>query len=1196
MGEFYKSSDNTVVLASAGTGKTESLTTLFLHVLLGAGESKDPISANHMVALTFTEKAAAEMKQRIAHALEQLKQGVPDNEALHSVQTLRASLKSKGQHLDPSLVARALQLLPSARITTLHAFCMNILRRYATVAGLAPDFSLLNEVTATAMLDTAIEQTMIEALDADEAIGKELLVELEGMHLSPHRGAVPVLRKLYRDLREAAKDPEGTEYLGYYADAHIDQDFKKNAQLLGCSPSDCENQDLACAFDALLGAHQQLQHSEGLHVSTKKVVGKILEAVQALKERYTHTSIRSEHLFEAATLLAEQCGTGKAKDLEPANEMRAAAIALFLLPQLKQRSQGIHRLLSHIHIRYNALKSEQNSVDFQDLTLYCRKLLLEHQDLREELQRNIATLLVDEFQDTNGPQRDIIYLLRNTEKQISLPLNAKHLQRQGLFIVGDRKQSIYGFRGADVAVFQNVVSDLGNNHAKLYALRTSYRSSPELIAALNALSRAALKKDSEQIFDFDFDEDDEALVSFQGTKTSSNSPALEFFDSREEEEFSAAKEGSWIATRAKQLIEDKESCIDRKSKQLRPINYGDMVLLLPRFSNLSNYIAALQNEELPYRIVRAQGLLSTQEAKDLFSLCKVLLEEHSNLDLFSVLRSPWVLLSDDVLLRLAMQSRQDSRPLSSLNWPYPSDDHDAERKRFERALPLIHRLQGHVERLGLSKCLELLLSELHYDTILAGMPSASDRLRNLDFLLARIREHELEGWDAQKILVNWQWRLARGLDEPAPSFSDSNDQSLCVMTVHQSKGLEFPVVFAADLGRRSAEQSSPLLFDPDPDAGLALGLRAPSGQWLYDEHAKKVRDIHRARERAEAKRLFYVQITRARDRLILSGAPSSFYKTLLNETLPALEQAGLAGRLLPKLSPKQSSHASSSETMLESASLIKQLDDAPQIRPTLLQTAVTTLEDFALCPRRYHARSVLRLPEFPRPLIKEQEQGQSMDPSKRGTRLHEALELIDFGKALQSPTEYSQTVFKEESNAEELQKRLSHFLTSDYAACIARSEQQHRELPFTLKVDATQGSIVLRGQIDLLHGDNKSMDLVDYKAARPKGSSPAERYRFQLDIYRHALRRVLPAHTKLRAGIVFLDGRSSAPVFLEAQHDSDTFEEKLGKLADALLEASTRNNFEGKEESYCKQIDCGFRWLCHAKDNDSEATYLHNGL
>jgi ATP-dependent exoDNAse (exonuclease V) beta subunit len=470
---------------------------------------------------------------------------------------------------------------------------------------------------------------------------------------------------------------------------------------------------------------------------------------------------------------------------------------------------------------------------------------------------------------------------------------------------------------------------------------------------------------------------------------------------------------------------------------------------------------------------------------------------------------------------------------------------------------------------------------------------------NLLRLVERARQFETNGGDL-RAFVNWLRRAAGPggeADAAEAQVADEKDDVVRVMTVHQAKGLEFPIVFVPSCGGNERLETAPIMYDADVGLGLRIrDERAPSSR-VHTLASRRVQDARRARQRAESLRLFYVAATRAKDLVVFSGEPvrnaSATWRHFLDalradeKTAPLLRVVD--GDRLP--APQSATSALSTSPMDEPAAQtrLQQLVARPLPRAESVTVAVTQLGDFQLCPRRYQQLHALGLSEHPASaraaspdvLLDLEEAGPALDPLRRGTLAHRLLERARFSSrgadlpaldALLANGGYD----VHDPAVADVRAHVAAFLDSDFARGLDGAAVR-RELPFLLAVPHEEGILYVRGQMDLVLLAPDGVTVIDYKHAR---QADPDDYRFQLEAYALAARRLYPQAPAIRTGLAFLKDPDPSPRILAAP-PSEPFVRQLGQLGSALMSARVRDTWEMQPLSTCHRLRCGFIYRCY---------------
>jgi len=852
------------VTAGAGSGKTRTLVGRYLALL----EQNLPLRS--LVAITFTDKAAREMRNRIrALAAEWL-----------------AQLDDDPQR---ELWAEAFSALDAARISTIHALCATILRAHPAEAGLDPAFAVLDEGQSAMARARAVEQGLIWAAT------------------HPQAGA------LFRHFKEGQLRALLAELLEKRLDA---------AQALAAVPADplpvwsvainrwFEQQLAAPAWQKSLDTLTELQalaEDDKLEIARRGVLGCWEEARQAQDSRnWDALTTALLNLRGTISTTGGQKNNWVADNLAAAREAMAALrdhfddtlapladkkkpVAWELDQQTAQLLPLVQRLLAEAQTIYQGYKTSSHTLDFDDLEQMTAHLLTTNPAVRARWQREInAVLLVDEFQDTNQRQRDIVYALAGFEPASQTPQPPETPRPASLFIVGDAKQSIYRFRGADVTVFRQVQADIRQAGGDLIDFNLTFRAHQPLVELTNALLAPLMPASDDPAHPYD--------VPFAPLKAFRNQPRegvqppyLEFqlgLGADKVEGRAAAAAG--LANRLLEL------------QQSGQIEWQDIALLFRASTAFGVYEDALEQAGIPFVTVAGRGFYDRPEVRDILNALAALADPGDDLTLTGLLRSPAIGLSDAALYLLrwnGLQRRSFWLALQNLSSIEGLTAEDRQQAEFARQL--IAGLHAQAGRISVAQLLKQFLDQTHYRAILRLTPGGERMRRNIDKLLADAHQSELVS-----VAEFLEYIAALGdigvRESEAPTEAGGVVQ---LMTIHKAKGLEFPVVVLADAAYSGGFRATP--FYLDPELGLLLNLAADEAQpTMFRLAACRAA----AQEAAEERRLLYVAATRAMEKFIISGdaklstAKATPGKLLLSGWLADLAQViGLSEMALPDM-------------------------------------------------------------------------------------------------------------------------------------------------------------------------------------------------------------------------------------------------------------------------------------------------------
>jgi ATP-dependent helicase/nuclease subunit A len=1029
------------VSAGAGTGKTSVLVERFVRAVCERGLDVDSI-----LVITYTRKAAAELRSRIRAAL--LERGRPD-------------------------LARELD---GAWISTIHGFCNRVLKAHPFPVGLDPRFRELDDAGAAVLRGEAFERAL--------------------------RGFC------------AGGDSERLRLLATYGAAGL-------------------RRMLTSVYETLRAAGRELELELGDVTSLGERIAAFREAARCLAEDERATEMQRGNAEQALLVVSEGAVPERVVDLGALRcrgeraatyEEARRAVERAALEELAARDRDLlQELLRRFADEYADAKRRESAVDFEDLQLAARDLLRSDAAVREAESSRFRELMVDEFQDTNTLQCELVDLLTRQETE--------------RFFVGDEFQSIYGFRHADVGVFRERRRGAGS----LLALRQNYRSRPEVLAAVNHL------------FEEEFGD------GYQPLAASGEFPDPVFGHPVEllVTDKSAGDGGEhWRRAEARHIARRVRELVDEGVA--RP---GEIVLLFAAGTDAEWYEEELRRLELPTYRATGRGYFAQQQVADLLAYLRLLQNRYDDRALATVLASPFVGVSNDALVLLRRHAVR--RPLFTALERSQPPGLGAEDVRLLRAFRQRYdRLVAASGRVTLEALCELVLVEHDYDLAVLARWDGRRRYANLRKLARLARSYEaLRGRDLDGFVRFVKSQDALGARELEAVAEEEDADVVRLLTIHAAKGLEFKVVIVADAGRETGRP-------PDPDEIVALSdgrfgfkvVHPTRGrrEAVFDYEA--VRDAGAESSRAERLRLYYVAMTRAIDRLIVSGAidPS---READRETpigwvlrrLGALGDVAAAGdepielerepahfllrvdRSAPPTPPEAFAVEPSGQLVLFEE-LASGSPPAGLPLPELVEPPAPLLHDvrrlsysalalFERCSYRYWAERVAGMRPAPPRLDGEQPGG--LAATELGDAVHRLLEGVPLSApASPARAELAETVrtWYPSVTDEELDVIARHveaWCASAPARRLAGLPEARPERPFAFEHDG----VLLHGRLDVLwQGDGRAL-VVDYKTNALLGAEPEqiveEEYRIQRLVY--ALACLRSGVSEVEISYVFLE-------------------------------------------------------------------------
>jgi ATP-dependent helicase/nuclease subunit A len=861
----------TVVTAGAGSGKTRALVGRYLALL----ESGLPLRS--IAAITFTDKAAREMRARIREAigtwLEQCPEPVEgrcDDAAATAPGAGRARWEEAFAGLD------------SARIGTIHSLCAEILRAHPAEAGLDPGFDVLDENRAALLKARAVDAALAWAVTTPEVVPlfeyltehqlRQALATLVEKRLDTV-AAFDILTDLTDDrptgrstgpilteFDEVSRRRLAEVWLALWSDALAAWLHKRLADLAWTASL---NQ---------LGRLQAHQSDDKLETARRDVLAHWADARVALKGQDWDAT------FEALLALRSTVSTGGRKgswapdDLAAAREAMRTLRAYFdaaLAPLLKRRpiswtldergADALPRLcllFDRALAEYGRLKDERRGLDFDDLEARALALLVRDDEVRTRWQAEVRAVLVDEFQDTNSRQQQIVYALSGFGKSQNPGPKAR---MGGLFVVGDAKQSIYRFRGADVTVFRRVQADIAAAGGRHVPLDLTFRAHAPLVALFNGLLAPILgeEEDPERLYAVPFAP---LAAHREEPRPGVRSPYLELHLGVGEN----ANEGHRAAAAALALRL-------RRLHAEEGVGWGEVALLFRAATGFPPYEDALERAGIPFVTVAGRGFYDRPEVRDLLNGLAALADPTDDLALAGLLRSPAFALTDGALYRLRWGSGgggtggQGEGGTGRRLWDalHGSLDHldPSDALRAQHAREVVAELHATAGRTSVGNLLGRFLEATYYRAALY-LAGGHRLCRNVDKLLADAHRSGLVGvGEFLEYVQSLRDVAAREGEAPVEAGG-----AIQLMTVHKAKGLEFPVVVIADAARTVGGRASPILISPE------LGVLLPVREDRTLPATYRLASLYDADQAdAESRRLLYVAATRAEEKLIVSG-------------------------------------------------------------------------------------------------------------------------------------------------------------------------------------------------------------------------------------------------------------------------------------------------------------------------------------
>jgi ATP-dependent helicase/nuclease subunit A len=773
----------------------------------------------------------------------------------------------------------------------------------------------------------------------------------------------------------------------------------------------------------------------------------------------------------------------------------------------------LEELLRAFDAAYGEAKARESALDFEDLQLRARDLLRMNEKVRDDARWRFRSILVDEFQDTNRLQCELVDLVAGEE----------------VFFVGDEFQSIYRFRHADVEVFR----ERRAASAGVLPLTENYRSRPEVLEVVNHL------------FGAEFGTEYEPLVAAGRFPDPIFGPAVELLVTdkasyREGDVHWRIAEAKHVARRVRELVDSGEAAP------------GDIVLLFAAGTDAERYEEALRQEDLPTYRAAGRGYFGQQQVADLTMYLRLVLNRYDDEALVSVLASPFVGVSNDALYLLRRTAGR--RPLfSGMERELPQELGPRDRRLFEAFRQRYDRIVRASATSGLERLCERIVSEHDYDLAVLARWDGRRRYANLRKLARLARSYEeLRGPDIEGFLRFVADQEAAGARESEAVAEEEGGDAVRLLTIHSAKGLEFKVVVVADAGRNPEHAArDEVLCLPDGRVGFKI-VDPATGKRHAAPGFDELREAERVADEAETRRLYYVAMTRAIDRLIVSGAvdPTSSrdakapirwildrLEANLDEARPVeLEREG--ARVLLRVDRRDDVAPEQVQNGVAQLELFAAIEGAatrvaPELPPLvpvpeppafrLRSLSYSALALYGRCSYRFYAERIVGL-RSPGPTA-EIGGAEGLAATEIGDAVHV---LLEHGAAAGDTAETALALYPTATpeDLERVDSLVGAWHASPLAKELREGDAPSPELPFSFEHDG----VLLHGRFDVFRLSEGRALVVDYKTNRLEDLSPEEALE---DDY--TLQRLVYALAAFRAGA---DEVEVAYVFLERPEDA----------------------------------------------------------
>lgn len=861
---IYDKGENILVSASAGSGKTSILVERAVQKILSG------VDVDKLLIVTFTEAAASEMKERLEKKIQE-------------------TLSKTNDNAQKKRLINQLQLLPQANISTLHAFCMTVIRRFYYLIDIDPVFRMMTDETEKSLLKEKIWSELREELYETDGQPNERFYALTS-NFSGDRNDTGLQDMVFRLFNFARTHPRPQKYLedlvanydlpdGTLTSNPLYKKVIKENLLSKCRYYEQYIEEMmhiaeSLAFDKILMV-AQTQEAQLKQVADYLHNDKIAELL-AFEEQLEYKANAFHHGSKIAKENPEARLVFNEKNKAIREFFTEVYSSIFKIPQdsLQEVMKNAQTLVEELVVvtqrfmeRFAKVKREKNSMDFNDLEHFTVQILTE-QDENGELNPSLASsyyrqrfeeVLVDEYQDTNMIQETICSYVS---------------KQNNCFMVGDVKQSIYMFRQADPSLFIKKYKKYGKNDGgKRIVLAENFRSRTEVLDFTNLVFTQLMDEEIGEI------EYDTAAKLVNGNKNFPENATMQtellIYENGELEEEIQEElieiedkthgELSMVAMKIRELIDEEFQIYDKSLGTNRTIEYKDIVLLTPTRKHNIKLQEVLQSYYIPVSMNDVDSYFKKTEILTMISLLEIIDNPYQDIPLAAVLRSPIVQLSEDELAQIRMHDKTGMY--------YEAVKKCKDLPKLEIFKAQLKKWRNIARQVSLHELIWMIYHDTAYIEYAAAQPNGRQRQANLYALAERASQFEESSFRGLFQFIRFIEKMQEYNQDFAESVLLGNENSVRVMTIHGSKGLEFPIVFLMDTSKQWNEQDirSKYIFDDKLGVGikyLDLNKRLRYSTIVFEA----IKQEKKRKMLSEEMRKLYVALTRAEQKLYIVGS------------------------------------------------------------------------------------------------------------------------------------------------------------------------------------------------------------------------------------------------------------------------------------------------------------------------------------
>ena len=1129
---IYQKGDNILVAAAAGSGKTAVLVERIVNKIIN-----EKIDVDKLLVVTFTNAAATEMRERVLDAIYKKLEDNPDN----------------------LMLQKQIVLLNKSHISTIHAFCLEVIKNNFYKTNISPNFRLAN-TPEIELLKMEVLEEVFDNLYEEKNENFIKLIDTYCVYRSDDN-LKEIILKIYRYIQSMPYPEEWLEKQVEKFNLDLEQDFSKTVwgQLLIKEAKE----DIEETINMLKNVAKKLQ----LEIDLNKWYLIINDDISGLEEiaemeNWDDFYIKMQDLkfktwAQDRKIVSELKDNAKAvRDKVKAKiddlknkifiyDSKQANNDIFAMYEtLKEIKNVILKFISE----YQKAKLQKSIIDFNDIEHLALQILVqknekgkyEPTEVAKEYQEMFEEIAIDEYQDSNEIQEEIL-------KQISRGNN--------IFMVGDVKQSIYKFRQAKPELFLQKYNTYDNNKIQLFA---NFRSRKNILDLSNVIFENIM---SEEFGSIDYNENEFLNVGQEYIETKEKTlgkAELHIIDASVETEEvqdeileNAEIEAKFVAKKIQELINGNYVVYDKK-QGYRKLQFKDIVILLRKTANVAPiYEKELENLEYPVFSDIGTNYFESIEIQTIMSLLKIISNPDNDIALVTVLRSPIGKFTDNELIEIRLENQNESFYNALLS-------SEKLKEKIDNFLELVEDFRTKQEYLKLDELIWYIYEKTGYLNYVSLMKNGNLKAANLRMLFEKARDYEQGSFKGLYNFINFIDKVTKGnTDMGAPKLIGENENVIRIMSIHKSKGLEFPVVFLCGTGNQfnMLDLNDNILIHSE--LGLGPKYINYERRITYNTLAKEAIKYQIKKEiKEEEMRLLYVALTRSREKLIITGVDKNLKKSIQEKEemlqisenkvtkaiakksktyLEWIETVNLADKRMKDLIDvyehiKNESLDTEQEEQkektiqIEERKINKEIDkiltwEYPEKELTKIE-GKSSVSKLTKETENEEIKVELKKPKF-------LEGELPLSKAEIGTTVHLVMQKLDFKQnytiekieELLEELEQKGIIATKQKEAVPKQKILA-FAQSQLFKEIGRAKKTYKEQPFYINIPVKElyesksnENILVQGIIDLYYiTENEEIILVDYKTdyvPENKASYLKEKYQSQLNLYKRALEQAL---------------------------------------------------------------------------------------